>query len=699
MKRLFSILVVALLTIATSTAANAPLEETAGNDSVTFWGNFLYSKLWSSSGSYYYGVYSFSNKNPNNYDPIAESDVLYANYGGAFYEGVFHFVTQYEQYQAVKTSYYEYDVDTWQELKEVDLPDYSLMAMSAAYDPTTHRMFGAFYNADMTKMELASVSYEAMDKQVVAPTDTAYTAMAINKQGEVYAISAGGHLWKINKTTGDATLVGSLGVNVSMVWQSAAFDNKTGKLYWTGATNDGTAQSDKTGLYEINTTTGAATLLSEFKNTEVVTCLTVPEALAPDDAPAKPENLTVDFKSGRQSGTVSFDVPDTTFAGKPLSGSVTYYIIADGDTVKTATAAAGAKVSENVTVKNSGNVTFRVALENEQGTSPVARATTWVGNDTPRPVDSIKVSIDENNNVKLKWNRPSSVGANRGYVNRDDIRYQVLRYAGHNYSAKGVVVADELSDSTFTEQIGSDSLQSYCYGIKAYIDEKVARENKSRYFTIGKAQDVPYQQDFNSWDDFYMMTVEDADGNGDKWRQHNDYRQGNSAEAQTTYNQTSDDWLFTAPIALKSGHVYQLTYSAMASLSQNWGKYSSQFEVLMGKAPNSQLMTKVVTSPTTLINTDYKFQHFTAIVTVNEDGAYYIGFHNVTPYKDGCSFYLDSIKLVDPTTLGISSVTKESIAPSDVYNLNGVKVRSHATTLEGLKAGIYIIRNRKVVVK
>ena len=37
--------------------------------------------------------------------------------------------------------------------------------------------------------------------------------------------------------------------------------------------------------------------------------------------------------------------------------------------------------------------------------------------------------------------------------------------------------------------------------------------------------------------------------------------------------------------------------------------------------------------------------------------------------------------------------------PVDVYNVQGRKVRSNATTLKGLPKGVYIVNSRKVVVK
>lgn len=48
---------------------------------------------------------------------------------------------------------------------------------------------------------------------------------------------------------------------------------------------------------------------------------------------------------------------------------------------------------------------------------------------------------------------------------------------------------------------------------------------------------------------------------------------------------------------------------------------------------------------------------------------------------------------------GISGVTKTEDEPFDIYNLQGQKVKSKATSLDGLTRGIYIINGKKIVVK
>ena len=48
---------------------------------------------------------------------------------------------------------------------------------------------------------------------------------------------------------------------------------------------------------------------------------------------------------------------------------------------------------------------------------------------------------------------------------------------------------------------------------------------------------------------------------------------------------------------------------------------------------------------------------------------------------------------------GINNITKENNKNHDIYNLQGKKLHSNATDLNGLLRGVYIVNGRKVMVK
>ena len=82
--------------------------------------------------------------------------------------------------------------------------------------------------------------------------------LACDNQGNLIAISLEGNAAKIDKETGEYTIIGNLGVDMQSIAQDICFDRHNNILYGTLFDNNNGG-----GLYTIDLTTGAATLLVE----------------------------------------------------------------------------------------------------------------------------------------------------------------------------------------------------------------------------------------------------------------------------------------------------------------------------------------------------------------------------------------------------------------------------------------------------
>lgn len=95
-----------------------------------------------------------------------------------------------------------------------------------------------------------------------------------------------GYSPKINKETGEQTVVGPTGIT-SKTMQAADFDPVTNRLYWTVEPKDG-----KSGLYEIDVNTGKASLIKTFPGNQWILALhVVPSPKA--GAPARVKDIDV----------------------------------------------------------------------------------------------------------------------------------------------------------------------------------------------------------------------------------------------------------------------------------------------------------------------------------------------------------------------------------------------------------------------
>ncbi len=135
-----------------------------------------------------------------------------------------------------------------------------------------------------------------------------------NNGNAFFADITGDSLYSLNLTTGVATLVGALGIDISYA-QDADFDKDTNTLYMAGYQVSG-----ESGIYTVNTSTGAATFIGTTDGAELGT-FTITDTL-PDAPP-----VTEYCELPTPSSTFEY-ITNVTFAGinndSAGSGSIIY---------------------------------------------------------------------------------------------------------------------------------------------------------------------------------------------------------------------------------------------------------------------------------------------------------------------------------------------------------------------------------------
>ena len=186
-----------------------------------------------------------------------------------------------------------------------------------------------------------TADYETLKRVAIKDLDRQWSAVAMTRQGALYAIEATGDLYSVDKTTGNMTLIGNTGL-VATNPSSACIDPRSGRCFY--AVTQGTDGS----LYEINLATAQATLIYHFPQNQEVVGMFVPVPDVEDGAPDAITGLQLSFPDGTLTGTVSFTCPANTFDGAPGTGTLTYVIEANGLTVASGQAAYGQSVQKQV---------------------------------------------------------------------------------------------------------------------------------------------------------------------------------------------------------------------------------------------------------------------------------------------------------------------------------------------------------------
>lgn len=503
-----------------------------------------------------------------------------------------------------------YNPETWEVVSDMEVDDggYGWFNHCLTVAPDGANGFGLFYNTEATDFEFATVDFETGTKTVVGSATNFYLVMGTAPDGTVYGVADDNNLYKINTNTGAETLVGPTGLVVSdaegSYGQSATIDPKTGVMYWAAVET-----SMNCGLYTVDTTTGAASLVSAFNGPTQIFGMAIPTPAAEEGAPAAVENVSAVFADGSNVGTVSFTAPTTTFAGAELTGELDYTVAA-GEVSVSGKCDAGAEVTVEMELPTGMN-TILVTVANEAGVSPKAKTMLYVGYDTPMAPANVVLAISEEGEVNLTWEAPVA-GIHNGWLGA--LTYNVYR----NNAGASELVAEGLAETAFAETLTVGALASYNYSVEAVNGELVSAKANSNGVSVGSAFEVPFTMNFANKDVFDLMTVINNNGDAKTWTW---YESLGCARYSYNGSEAADDYLITPNIKLQAGRTYVLSTNAAAYSSY----YPEKMEITIGQGSSVAAQTQVITPVHEVAYGDANVEE--AEFSVAEDGIYNIAFH------------------------------------------------------------------------
>lgn len=561
-----------------------------------------------------YGMYAF--KTADNITTSMLSDIdnnLVFNGGVAYFDNVAHGI-YYENsaWFGLSVYYLEYNMDNWECTKNQNLPGIDMVSSPGlAYDRQSGNTYGIFYDASsdgtITGRTLATIDFATLTRSDIAPVDTLFRTLSASPDGQLYGISRGGNLFRIDKHSGQLTLVGNTGVIPASYLQSSAFDQRTGKFYWAAYLAEG--QSTVSRLYEVNPSTAALTLVGNFADNEEIVGLHIPAPAADDGAPARVTTLNATFQPESTHGTLIFQMPRKTFGGTtiPSGTELNYVIRANGDEVASGKGVVGKLVSCEVDV-DPGMTTFTLVVSNSVGNSPEAKLTLYIGPDQPVAPSAVRLTFDASSGRDtLTWTAPTR-GRHGGTLKADNLSYTIIRYPADT-------IARGYKQTLFTEQLATDApLRPFLYTVVPSNGSIGGSGATSNNIVVGQASEPPYVEDFASTDAFYYYLCNDANDDGFTWRFDN-------GKASYSYHSlhTADDWLIMPRLRLRAGRTYTLTFHAGCGISG----YAERIAVGFGQGDNPKAYSTIV-EPTLLSTTDTLFK---TQVTAGSDGDYHFAFH------------------------------------------------------------------------
>lgn len=496
------------------------------------------------------------------------------------------------------------------------------IAYTEDYDDVTNCIYGYYQNSDyssctfgrrdVTTGEVTAIAQKQITERLVS--------VAVDGTGQVWGIDYGAALVKVDKQNGNATKV----AQVSLMGQPSGmcFDKKTGRLYLLMAQQ----------LFEVNKFTGELSRQWTLDGSYSLQGLFIAVAPAPDKAPAAVKDMTVDFGSaGSLEGCVRFTAPSATFDNTtPLQGDVSVRIQFNSD-AETVNVPAGKEYVYHKTVAEAGQYNVSVCAFNEEGESPKAAASLYIGCDTPSAVTSLTV-VKKNGKAVLSWDAPAA-GEHGGYLPSDRVSYTIRRYAANGSSA---LIADNIKETAYTDEAFSPKeLCGVQYEVTACTDGRAGAAAIGNKLVLGPALVPAVTLIHPNETDLDLFTQICADNNNGYWEYY-----APAADRAAIYfygtnaNGNTDNWLISPPLHMEKGKVYRVSWTACNRLTPLW--YPEELEVRVGRDATAEaMMAGKVLSERTVLKQDKEDGAFVENFIPDETGDYNIAFHDVTPQNSG----------------------------------------------------------------
>lgn len=300
-------------------------------------------------------AYTLENGQYTGTQQVADDYVLYSNSGSVYCNGNFYSVFSHNKPDAepdedgnVEQEFVvrSYDAANWTKTREEIKPvSASLESFDMAYDARENKIYGLFQFAGKASDGTDDFGYKlaTFDPETftVAPITKGllfdnYAGLAIHPDGRIFAIKVNGDVVILSRKTGTiGKIVGNMGFTSQPQRASAAFDDRTGRLYWIGycqpeydpVTGEHYTRITQgrydTGIYEVNPETGVATQLHKLPYRDQITGLWVASSVSTGI-----ETISAD----KHSAAVYYTLDGVRISSSQLGKGV--YLVKEGNQVK-----------------------------------------------------------------------------------------------------------------------------------------------------------------------------------------------------------------------------------------------------------------------------------------------------------------------------------------------------------------------------
>lgn len=513
-----------------------------------------------------------------------------------------------------------------------------LLALAVTKDPTSGKVYGITYTNEGYLGQFSEINYRAKtstcikelyyeedaDGYIINEGAELCYLLGTTKAGQVYGVRFDGNLVKIDKTTGEQTVIGQTGYPYE--FDAAGCVDIRDNVFVLAKVNSSQTATD---LVEVNLETAAATVVATYPTVQFYNMFMVPPA-AEDKAPDSP-NLTVTAPEGTMSATYTVTLPTTLYDGTPINGAIEWEVAANGEVIADGKNMAGSTITGEYTFETSGSVLFTAVAKNAEGESPKAKVEVYIGKGTPAVPLPLKAYYADGK-MHLEWAAVTESN-DGGYLNPAEVTYDVMDGA--------ILLAKDLTETSYSfDFVYPETLTTYTYAVVAKYGGKTSGIALSNELKLGPVE-LPYEATFA--DNVALaaanLTILDANNDGKTWALNTSV---NPPAMRISYNSAMamDDWMFTPEFKLEAGKMYEFKIMTWAQSAS----YKEKIEVKMGKGVTPEAMTTEVIPATEVNWVLAQRKYLTAKVIAPETGNFNFGIHGCSK-KDTYYLFVSEISV------------------------------------------------------
>ncbi len=534
------------------------------------------------------------------------------------------FTTTFDDYFELYFPYefVKIDIETGTETSIANYEEMEFLYTDMSYDYSSNTMYAISSNSPNQTVKILTVDLNnGQYKEVLEMSELYLFTMAIDFDGQMWGINGYGDLVKINKNTGEYTIVSSTGVFPQYA-QSMEFDHSTGTLYWAFC-------DDYTGkIMQINTTTGVATNLGNLQDNAEIVALSIPFKRV--NGPVVPTDFVVTpGAEGALSAHLSWTNPTENANGSPAI-IIKVEIYKEGILVNTIDSPAEKSEWTDSDIADRGFVTYEIVAYSDAGKGNPASYTVYIGEDFPGAVPNIKLSVEDGKAV-ITWDTPEN-GLNGGWFDQSSLNYTIIRNPGEIQLAEGLK-ANTFADTSIPE------LNLYSYKIIAVNTLGTGGEGISNQLLIGEALTIPYTMEFEEEDNYQIWSIIDSNQDEVTWEWFPPAAFSGSGCMRYQFHRvnSADDWLLSPKFKLENDKSYLIKFKARKGYAPDIEKLA--FYILSSPTPDGEKEQLWFRDDLTTT-----YQEFEVVVTGREAGEYTFGFHACSdPFK--LAIYLDDFSI------------------------------------------------------